>query len=197
MNVATYILIKLFGSRIETRLVEKARAGDSMAVKKLYELSVGQLTATCMRYIPDADDAKDVLQTGFVKIFKSLGKFENRGEGSLKAWMNRIIVNESLKFLRERKKSDTVSYMSDLPETTDVPEDDESFANIPQDEVMKMIRALPEGYRTIFNLYVFEDRSHKEIAELLGITESTSASQLHRAKALLMKQIQEFRKNGK
>ena len=189
--------MKLFGSGIETRLVEKARAGDSMAIKKLYELSVGQLTATCMRYVPDADDAKDVLQTGFVKIFKSLDKFENRGAGSLKAWMSRIIVNESLKFLRERKKSDTVSYMSDLPETTDVPDDDESFANIPQDEVMKMIRALPEGYRTIFNLYVFEDRSHKEIAELLGITESTSASQLHRAKALLMKQIQEFRKNGK
>jgi RNA polymerase sigma-70 factor (ECF subfamily) len=187
--------MRLFGNGIEKHLVERARAGERTAVRKLYERYVESLTAVCMRYIPDANDVKDVLQIGFVKIFNSLDKFEDRGEGYLQAWMTRIIVNEALKFLRETKKSDSVSYMADLPDIQDDnPDDDDGFSQVPREEIMKMIRALPEGYRTVFNLYVFEDRSHKEIAQLLGITESTSASQLHRAKAILAKQIKEFGK---
>lgn len=185
----------LFGNGIEKHLVERARAGERTAVRKLYERYVEQLTAVCSRYIPDADDVKDVLQIGFVKIFNSLDKFEDRGEGSLQAWMTRIIVNEALKFLRGTKKSESVSYMADPPDILqeDNPDDDDGFSQVPREVIMKMIRALPEGYRTVFNLYVFENRSHKEIAELLGITENTSASQLHRAKAILAKQIREFR----
>lgn len=187
--------MRLFGNGIEKHLLERARTGERTAFRKLYERYVESLTAVCMRYIPDANDVKDVLQIGFVKIFNSLDKFEDRGEGSLQAWMTRIIVNEALKFLRETKKSDSVSYMADLPDIQDDnPDDDDGFSQVPREEIMKMIRALPEGYRTVFNLYVFEDRSHKEIAQLLGITESTSASQLHRAKAILAKQIKEFGK---
>ena len=177
---------------MEKVLVEQARNGDRAAMRQIYDCYSRYLAATCSRYLPDGGDLRDVLQDSFVKIFSSLGKFDYRGEGSLKAWMRQISVNEALKFIRKRKRSDTVEYKWDLPDKEE--EEEPDVGSVPPGVIQKMIQAVPEGYRTVLNLYAFEEKSHKEIAALLGITESTSASQLHRARAILARQINEYKK---
>lgn len=157
----------------------------------LYHRHIGYLAAVCSRYISSDEDVRDILQTSFMKIISSLDKFEWRGPGSLRAWMTRITVNESLKFLGENEKTRKMfeGYVQE-DEVVEEPDTD----NLSADVIQGMIRELPDGYRTVFNLYVFEEKSHKEIAAMLGITESTSASQFHRAKALLASKIREYRK---
>lgn len=178
----------------ERGLVEQARKGDRGAMKRIYDCYSRYLAATCSRYLPGESDLRDVLQDSFVKIFSSLDKFEFRGEGSLKAWMRQVSVNEALKLIRRRKRNDTVEYKWDLPDTQEEDDPEPDVAEVPSSVIQKMIQALPEGYRTVLNLYAFEEKSHKEIAGLLGISESTSASQLHRARALLARQINEYKK---
>ena len=178
----------------ERGLVEQARKGDRGAMKRIYDCYSRYLAATCSRYLPGESDLRDVLQDSFVKIFSSLDKFEFRGEGSLKAWMRQVSVNEALKMIRRRKRNDTVEYKWDLPDTQEEDDPEPDVAEVPPSVIQKMIQALPEGYRTVLNLYAFEEKSHKEIAGLLGISESTSASQLHRARALLARQINEYKK---
>ncbi len=180
----------------ERSVVNRAKKGDRNAMKQIYDCYSRYLAATCSRFLSDGEAVNDVLQDIFVKIFTSIGNFDYRGEGSLKAWMRQIAVNEVLKLLRKRRRSDTVEYRRELPDAggeDDVEEKD--VAEIPAPVIQNMIKSLPEGYRTVLNLYVFEDKSHREIASLLGITESTSASQLHRARALLARQITEYKKN--
>ena len=178
----------------ERGLVEQARKGDRGAMKRIYDCYSRYLAATCSRYLPGESDLRDVLQDSFVKIFSSLDKFEFRGEGSLKAWMRQVSVNEALKLIRRRKRNDTVEYKWDLPDTQEEDDPEPDVAEVPPSVIQKMIQALPEGYRTVLNLYAFEEKSHKEIAGLLVISESTSASQLHRARALLARQINEYKK---
>ena len=176
---------------IERKIVERARNGDRSAMKQIYDCYVGYLTATCSRYLPDKGELRDVLQDSFVNIFSSLDKFTYRGEGSLKAWMTRIVVNDALKALRRKKPLPLSPVLSDITED-EVPD----FDRIPLDVLQGMIRKLPEGYRTVFNLFVFEEKSHKEIASLLGIKENSSASQLHHAKALLARWIKDYIKHS-
>ncbi len=176
----------------EQELLKRILSGDITAMKEFYNDYSGYLTAVCSRYISDRDDVKDVLQESFIKIFKSIANFSYKGVGSLKAWSSRIVVNESLKFLRESERLDIIDSPTwDLPEISD--EDETDFEEIPASAILEMIQALPPGYRTVFNLYVFEEKSHKEIASILNITENTSASQLHRAKNILARQINEYR----
>ena len=170
------------GTSSEKRLVNDIRKRDNAAIKKLYDTWSGYLFALCRRYISDKDIAEDILQDSF----------EWKGEGSLKAWMSRITVNEALQYLRRQKKCSFVEYTDNLPDTDDGPAPDVS--QIPQQVIMDKIRGLSDGYRTIFNLYVFEGKSHKEIADMLGITESTSASQYHRARKILAKELTEYMK---
>lgn len=177
---------------IEKKLVERAQEGDRRAMKLIYDCYARYLTATCSRFLPDREALRDVLQDSFVKIFCALGKFDYRGAGSLKAWMRQVAVNEALKYLRHRKRSDTVQYEWDLPDREE--EEEPDAETVPPQILQDMIKTLPEGYRTVLNLYAFEEKSHKEIADLLGITEGTSASQLHRARAILAKKIQEYKK---
>ena len=156
-------------------------------MRSFYERYAGYLTAVCSRYVVDRSDVKDILQEAFVKIFQRLDQFEYRGEGSIKAWVTRIVVNDSLSFLRS---SSRLTFVDDLP---DVPEDDEpSLPKVPPAVIQEMIKELPDGYRTVFNLYVFENKSHKEIASLLGIKEDSSASQFFRARATLAKSIKDY-----
>mgnify|MGYP002675579116 FL=1 len=180
------------GTSSEKRLVNDIRKRDNAAIKKLYDTWSGYLFALCRRYISDKDIAEDILQESFMKIISSVGSFEWKGEGSLKAWMSRITVNEALQYLRKQKKCSFVEYTDNLPDTDDGPAPDVS--QIPQQVIMDKIRGLSDGYRTIFNLYVFEGKSHKEIADMLGITESTSASQYHRARKILAKELNEYMK---
>ena len=181
-------------SESERVLVERARSGDRTSMKRIYDCYSKYLAATCSRFLPDRDELRDVLQDSFVKVFSSLDRFEYRGAGSLKAWMRQIAVNESLKFLRNRRRHGTVEYQWELPDVVeDDPEGEMDVGNIPPEVIQAMVKDLPEGYRTVLNLYVFEGWSHRRISAELGITEGTSASQLHRARAILAKKIEQFR----
>lgn len=178
----------------EKRIAEDIRRGDQAAVRKLYDTWSGYLFTLCLRYISDRDAAEDIFQDSFIKIYSSIGSFEWKGDGALRAWMSRITVNECLQYLRKKKRTDFIEYKDNLPELTDDSEDMPTLEDIPQQVIFKMIRELPDGYRTIFNLTVFEGRPHKEIAKILGITESTSASQFHRARKMLARRLADWRK---
>lgn len=175
----------------EKELLERIICGETTAMKEFYDKYAGYLTTVCSRYVSNHDDVKDVLQDSFIKILKSIKNFEYRGAGSLLAWSSRIVVNESLKFLNKNEKLSVVSPTWDLPDVTE--EEEADFDDVPTSIILDMVRSLPIGYRTVFNLFIFEEKSHKEIASILHITENTSASQLHRAKGLLAKQISEYR----
>lgn len=177
----------------EEELSLQCQRGDMQARRTLYERYGGGLMAICLRYIGDRETAEDVLHDGFLRIFQSIKQFSYQGEGSLKAWLSRVMVNEALGYLR--KKNVQLQREVLMTEIPDVPDTDDSDLNdIPRSVLMKFISELPDGYRTVFNLYVFEEKSHKEIASLLGITEHTSSSQFYRAKSLLIKKINEYRK---
>ncbi len=157
-------------------------------MRLLYDRYIGYLTAVCSRYVVDSAAVKDILQDAFVKVFSKLDGFEYRGEGSLKAWMSRIVVNDSLKNLRGAGR---LKYVDELPDTEGEGEI-EGMPDVPVRELAEMIKSLPDGYRTVFNLFVFEKKSHREIAGLLGIKEDSSASQFFRARAMLAKKIKDY-----
>lgn len=184
----------LFRQDKEKKIAEGIRKGSHAAMKELYDEWSGYLFALCLRYIPDRETASDILQDSFVKIFTNAGSFSYKGPGSLKAWISRVTVNEALQYLRKRKSGEMLEYKDNLPEVSEDEPEDNDIGAIPAGELQKMIEELPEGYRTIFNLFVFEEMSHKEIAAALGISESTSASQYHRARKLLAKKIKEYGK---
>lgn len=172
----------------ELDILNKIRSGEASGMRLLYERYIGYLTAVCSRYVIDRAMVKDILQDAFVKVFSKLDGFEYRGEGSLKAWMSRIVVNDSLKSLRSAGR---LKYVDELPDT-EGDGDIEGMPEVPVRELAEMIKSLPDGYRTVFNLFVFEKKSHKEIAGLLGIKEDSSASQFFRARAMLAKKIKEY-----
>ena len=178
------------GDLSERELLRLVRSGDPTGTRALYERYVGYLTAVCSRYVPDRAAVKDILQDAFISIFTRIADFEYRGEGSLRAWMTRIVVNGALKSLRG---SGRFSYVEEIPDREE--EDLETLPQVPAAVLADMIKALPDGYRTVFNLFVFEKKSHKEIAELLGIKENSSASQFFRARALLARQIKDYLKH--
>ena len=171
------------------QLVERIRKKDQRAMSQLYQMYVEELSSVCYRYVPDEDDAKDVLQNSFVKIFTTISALDYRGEDSFKAWMKRIVANEALGYLKQRKKLVFVEYNAASQDSVD---DEPQPERLSADEVHKLISELPDGYRMVVNLYVFEGYSHKQIAELLSISERTSASQFYHAKRLLAKSIKDL-----
>lgn len=175
----------------EERWLRKALDGDNTATEWIYRRHVRYLSALCSRYITEDEDIKDVLQESFIKIFTSLDSFKYRGEGALKAWMAKITLNETLKFVRNNSRLPIDSI--DDKDTNIADGDSMETEDIPTDVLHQFIRELPDGYRTVFNLYVIDDKSHKEIAQLLGIKENTSASQLHKAKSMLAQKIKHYR----
>ena len=172
----------------ELELLKRIRSGEASGMRLLYDRYIGYLTAVCSRYVVDSAAVKDILQDAFVKVFSKLDGFEYRGEGSLKAWMSRIVVNDSLKNLRCAGR---LKYVDELPDTEEEGEI-EGMPEVPVRELAEMIKSLPDGYRTVFNLFVFEKKSHREIAGLLGIKEDSSASQFFRARAMLAKKIKDY-----
>lgn len=179
----------------ELELSEQCRQGNNRARRELYERYAGRLLAICLRYVSDRDTAQDLLHDGFLKIFGSFDKFTWRGEGSLRAWMERVMVNTALQYLRKNDVINQASPLEEVPEVYDEPDDDD-IGMIPQSVLMQFVRELPPGYRTVFNLYTFENKSHKEIAQLLGINEKSSASQLFRAKSTLIRKVKDWLKNN-
>jgi len=175
----------------EAELAERCRAGDNSARKKLYELYAGQMLIICYRYAGDRETAQDLLHDGFIKAFSSFDRFTYQGEGSLKAWLSRLMVNISLEYLRKNETTRNTLTLDQIPETSEEPHE-EDISQIPHKILVKFITELPAGYRTVFNLSIMEHLSHKEIAEKLGINERTSSSQLFRAKKFLAKEINEY-----
>ena len=173
----------------ERELLEALRRKDSRGTRVFYDRYAGYLTAVALRYVPDRSAVKDILQEAFLRIFDAVDRFEYRGEGSLRSWACRIVVNGALKSLRGQGKLQYVEDLPDVPEEEDVP-----VQQVPAAVLQRLIQDLPDGYRTVFNLYVFEKKSHREIAGLLGIKEDSSASQFFRARALLARQIKAYLK---
>ena len=157
-------------------------------MRELYDRHIRYLTGVAARYVDDGE-LHDVLQESFIKIYTAIGRFEYRGAGSLRAWLSRIVVNVALDHLRHSAKTSPFTQYEDIAQ-----EEEPEVEDVPIEIIHRFIRELPPGYRTIFNLYVFEEQSHHEIAQRLGISESTSASQLHRAKAILAQKFKEYKK---
>mgnify|MGYP000929587353 CR=1 FL=1 len=166
-------------------MIRKCLSGDRLAQKYLYDLYAPVMLATCRRYIASFEDAEDVMIEGYYKVFEHLSQYDYRG--SFEGWIKKIMVNEALMWLRKRKLRYT-----ELNESMDTPDEDFDLGQIEvgPSAIFEMLDQLPEGYRTIFNLYVIEEYKHKEIAELLGISINTSKSQLILAKKRLKNMIE-------
>ena len=166
------------------QLIRLCQNDDPKAQELLYERFAVKMFRTCYRYLKNEQDAEDVMINGFVKVYKNIKNFENRHKYSLEAWIRRIMVNESLMLLR---KNNQFTFVNEFP---DVKDSDKSLpdSKIRAEDLYTLIRNLPPGYRTVFNLYIIEGYNHKEIAEKLSISENTSKSQLSKAKAMLRRQ---------
>ncbi len=176
----------------EPALVEGCKRGDSASFEQLYDRYAKRLFAVCLRYAGDRETAEDLLHDTFVKAFGAIGRFVWRGPGSLGAWLERIAVNASLELLRSRSRMSFTGIDDRRPLPDYVEPTEEEVDRVPQTELVRMIGELPEGYRTVFNLFCVEGLPHREIAARLGINEKSSSSQLARAKALLARKIRDY-----
>ena len=168
----------------EKQLIDGCINGDRRAQKALYDKYSGRMMAVCLRYIKDTEDARDLMQEGFIKLYTNISKYS--GEGSFDGWVRKIFVNCALERLRHNDVLKNADDIEDI-DYADMP--DESASALSSEEIMTYVRALPDGFRTVFNLCAIEGYSHKEISEELNITESTSRSQYMRARKILQKMI--------
>lgn len=169
----------------EQQLITGCKKGERNAQRELYETFSRKMMGVCLRYINDRETARDILQEGFVKVFTNIGSYT--AKGSFEGWMRRIFVNCSLEYLR---KTDVLKEAADLDSTAELVEPEASaISDIASKELLALIDELPVGFKTVFNLFAIEGYSHKDIAEMLNITESTSRSQYTRARQLLQKRI--------
>ena len=166
-------------------LIEACKRSERSAQRRLYDFLSPKMFPLCLRYMGDRDSAEDILQEGFVTLFTKLDSFT--GEGSFEGWARRIFVNTALMSLR---RTDALKLSDDLETAWGVSSENESAVQtMGYKELMGLISQLPAGFRTVFNMYVIEGYSHKEIAGMLGISEATSRSQLQRARMMLQKKI--------
>ena len=185
--------MQLFGSKkhLDTEvnfLVEQSIKANRNAQRRIYDALSGKMFAVCLRYMGDRDSAEDVLQNGFVTLFTKLDTYS--GEGSFEGWARKIFVNTALMALR---KNDALKQSEDIDNVRNMVDEDTSpIQDIGYEELLLLISALPVGFRTVFNMYVIEGYSHKEIAQHLGISENTSRSQLQRARTMLQNRIKEL-----
>jgi RNA polymerase sigma-70 factor (ECF subfamily) len=171
----------------ESDLIQGCLQGDRHMQEELYRRYAPKMYAVCLRYAGNAMEAEDILQEGFIKIFKKLSSF--RGDGSFEGWIRRIFVNTSIEHFRRKnylqpvteKEENTIEgkYLSVLD-------------TLAERDILDLIQQLSPGYRTVFNMYVIEGYTHKEIGEMLGISEGTSKSQLSRAKVILQDMVRTF-----
>ena len=188
------ILVYIVTMETELQLLKAIQSGQQDAQRQLYERYAGQAMATGMRYVPDPDQVRDVVHDSFVKILTSLDHFTYRGEGSLRAWIKSIVAHQAINHI---KQYEHLKLTDQFPESMVQESEDPDVDRVPPDILNKLISELPAGYRIVLNLYVFEQKSHKEIAHLLGIKPETSASQFSRAKQALAKRINEYLNNSK
>ena len=169
----------------EQQLIQRCIKGDRASQKRLYDGLAPKMFAVCLRYMGNRDDAEDILQEGFITLFSKIGTYS--GEGSFEGWARKIFINTALMSLR---KTDALKLSGELSEAWNLSSEGATqIQNIGYKELMKLIADLPAGYRTVFNMYVIEGYSHKEIADELGINVVTSRSQLQRARVMLQEKI--------
>jgi RNA polymerase sigma factor (sigma-70 family) len=167
------------------KAIEGCRRQDRICQKYVFDRWSEGMLMLCMRYVKNLPDAEELMLNGFFSFYKNIDRFVYNTDNSITAWLKKIIVNECLMFLRKKGELKIIEekYAADSGA-------EESFtAKISADELFREVLALPAGYRTVFNLYVVEGYSHKEIAEMLGITEGTSKSQLSKARTMLQKVV--------
>jgi RNA polymerase sigma-70 factor (ECF subfamily) len=152
--------------------------------EELYKHFSSKMYAVCFRYASNTDDAQDILQDGFIKVFKKLDSF--RGEGSFEGWVRRVFVNTAIEHFRRKKYLQPVT---EKEENTIEGKYVSALDDLAEQDILELITQLSPGYRTVFNMYVVEGFSHKEIAEMLGISEGASKSQLSRAKVVLQRLV--------
>lgn len=173
------------GSLTEFSLIALCKQGDRAAQKSLYDSLAPKMLAVCLRYMGEREAALDTLQEGFMTLFSKLDSYS--GEGSFEGWARRVFVNTALMSLR---KNDVLKQSEDIGNAWDISSEDTTpIQDISYKELIRMIGELPTGFRTVFNMYVIEGYSHKEIGEALGISEVTSRSQLQRARTILQGKI--------
>lgn len=163
-------------------IIRKCCKGDSLAQKQLYAKFSPTMYGLCLRYTRNEQDAQDVLQEGFIKVYTKLNTY--KGDGSFEGWMKRIFIHNALRFLTQKKKYDFNEIIEDNEQHLPV-----FTAPCEYEDLLCMVSQLPDGYRSVFNLSVIDGYKHNEIGALLGISENTSRSQLTRAKAMLRKMI--------
>jgi len=156
--------------------------------EELYHRFAPKMYAVCLRYASNVEDAQDLLQEGFIKIYRNLHHF--RAEGSFEGWIRRVFVNTSIEHFR--KKSTKLAMVTEKEEGTIEDTDITALENLAEKDIIKIVQELSPGYRAVFNLYVVEGYSHKEIGDMLGISEGTSKSQLARAKSVLQKKVAQY-----
>jgi len=170
-------------------IIESILKGDRNAFSLLYEKYKRRFLLTCVRYIKRRSEAEDCLQDAFIAIYKDLNKFDSN-KGQFYTWANRIVINICLQRLRKKSVLNAFQDIFDYSHSISV--DEEAIANLGLQEITKIIQQLPKGYRTVFNMYIIDGYSHKEISDQLGISVGTSKSQLNRAKKLLKTNLDEF-----
>lgn len=176
---------------MDNDLIECCKRGDSAAQRSIFNLISPRMLVVCRRYLSDKSEAEEVMTAGFLQVFSKIGQFRN--EGSFEGWVKKIMVNEALGFLRKKRSLFLFSELDGaIGEQEPIPPDNALL----MEELLGLISSLPDGYRTVFNLYAIEGYSHQEIAELLGIEESTSKSQLSRARDLLRQRLGKVEKRN-
>ena len=155
--------------------------------QELYDRFASKMYGVCLRYASNSEEAEDILQEGFIKIFNKINSY--RGEGSFEGWIRRIFVNTAIEHFRKK------TYLQPITETEENTVEGKYLSvldNLAEKDIVQLIQQLSPGYRTVFNMYVVEGYTHKQIAELLGISEGTSKSQLSRAKLILQDLVRTF-----
>jgi RNA polymerase sigma factor (sigma-70 family) len=166
-------------------LIKEAKHGSAAAQKCLFDLYAPKMMLVCRRYVKSLEDAEEILLDGFYKFYRSLTDFNYHSDEAFHAWLKRIMINECLMFLRKRSAFAIVAEI----DVEEIPLPAEAFSAMSTSEILLLIIQLPAGYRTVFNLHVIEGFSHREIAEMLGIQEASSRSQLAKARHVLQKLI--------
>ena len=171
----------------ESDLISGCMEGNRRMQEELYKRFSPRMYAVCLRYAGSSEEAEDILQEGFIKIFKKLDSF--RGEGSFEGWIRRIFVNTSIEHFRRKR------YLQPVTEKEENTLEGNSLSaldGLAEKDILGLVRQLSPGYRTVFNMYVVEGYTHKEIGDMLGISEGTSKSQLSRAKVILQDMVRQF-----
>ncbi len=179
----------------EQQIIAGCKEQQHEAQKMLYEKYARTMYGICLRYSSDEDAAKDLLQDGFIKVFANIKSFLEKG--SFEGWLKRIFINLALENIRRQKNIiQSSENIQEIPDIVDGATEEDEMYKISESVLLKMIQELPKGYATVFNLYAIEDLAHKEIAEMLGITESTSRSQYVRARQILQEKVRKYIKEN-